>query len=425
MSVRQALFDRVRPRLFYGWVILGVATGAVFASGPGQSHTFGVFKNAIVTELGITTTEFASAYALATLVAALGLSRMGRLVDRFGARAVLLGVAALLGIACVGFGAAVGVITLSLGFMALRFLGQGSLLLGSSNLIAQWFHTKRGFAMSVMMLGFAASMSLHPLIGQWLIDAVGWREAWFWLGVLTWVLLLPLITLLVHDQPEPLGLQPDGARPRHGHDDGAASGKTADTAAKGLTLRAARRTGAYWIIAAGIFTPAGLITTLFLFQPSVLAAHGLSSAVVTSVFTVSAMSMAAAMPAVGWILDRSDPKYIFSASLLLLAVSLTGITFVDSATEATLYAVLFGINNATNMTFFGYMWAQYFGRRHLGSIQGAGQMIGVIGASLGALPLGIAFDVFGAYDGALRMLAILPLACAGLALFLKAPKLVD
>jgi MFS family permease len=306
--------------------------------------------------------------------------------------------------------------------MALRFLGQGSLLLGSSNLIAQWFHARRGFAMSVMMLGFAASMSLHPLIGQGLIDAVGWRQAWAWLGVMTWVLMLPLFLVLVHDKPEPLGLEPDGVKARYPHGQPAAAGAAA-AALTGLTLPAARRTGAYWIIAAGLFVPAGLITTLFLFQVSILESHGLSRAVATSVFTVSALSMAAAMPAVGWILDRSNPKYIFSASLVLLSVSLTGITFVDDPAAATAYAVLFGVNNAANMTFFGYMWAQYFGRRHIGSIQGAGQMIGVIGASLGALPLGIAYDMVGAYDGALRLLALLPLICAGLALFLVAPKL--
>ena len=52
-------------------------------------------------------------------------------------------------------------------------------------------------------------------------------------------------------------------------------------------------------------------------------------------------------------------------------------------------------------------------------------MIGVVGASLGPLPLGIAIDYFGSYDTMLRLLAILPAACAVLALFLRAPKLPE
>ena len=75
------------------------------------------------------------------------------------------------------------------------------------------------------------------------------------------------------------------------------------------------------------------------------------------------------------------------------------------------------------MTCFAYLWPHYFGRRHLGAIQGTGQMVGVVGASLGPLPLGIAIDYFGSYDTTLRLLAILPAACAVLALFLRAPKL--
>ncbi len=415
--MRAVLFEHLRTRVFYGWIVLGVATIAMFGSGPGQSHTFSIFVDLIARDLGISATSIASAYALATLFAALGLSRMGTMVDRFGARRVMLVVVVLLGLACSAFGAAVGLISLSLGFMLVRFLGQGCMMMGASNLVAQWFNARRGFAMGVVMLGFAASMALHPLLAQWLIEMVGWRQAWIWLGAMTWCLLLPLLWLLVYDRPESVGLQPDGAPT---HTDG---GQTGTGALQGLALRPAMRTPAFWIIAAGLFTPAMLITSLFFFQVSIFEQHGLSREFAASMFGVSALAMAASMPVIGWILDRSNPKYVFAASLVLLAMSLINITFVESTATATAYAVVFGINTAANMTFFGYMWARYFGRRHLGSIQGVGQTIGVVGASLGPLPLGIAFDMVGSYDGVLRLLAVIPLACAVLALFLVAPKL--
>lgn len=416
--IRTVVFERLQTRFFYGWVILAVATAAMFSSGPGQSHTFSVFVDLIAQDLGISSTSIASSYALATLIAALGLSRMGHLVDRFGARRMMIAVVILLGLACTAFGAAAGVISLSLGFMVLRFFGMGSMMLGASNLVAQWFNARRGFAMSIMMLGFSASMALHPPLAQWLIELVGWRQAWIWLGVMTWILMLPLLWFLVHDKPEPLGLQPDGtgAIARGGH-----TTESGAIALTGLTLNAAMRTLPFWIIAAGLFTPAMLITSVFFFQVSIFEQHGLTRGLAVSMFGVSALAMAVAMPAIGWVLDRSNPKYVFSASLVLLAVSLVTITFVDNATTATVYAVIFGVNTAANMTFFGYMWAQYFGRKHLGSIQGVGQTIGVVGASLGPLPLGIAFDHFGAYDGVLHLLAAIPLACAVLTLFLAAP----
>ena len=60
-------------------------------------------------------------------------------------------------------------VTLALGFGALRFLGQGSLMMNAANLVAQWFSRKRGFAMGLMALGFAASMAVHPPLGQFLV----------------------------------------------------------------------------------------------------------------------------------------------------------------------------------------------------------------------------------------------------------------
>ena len=415
-QIRSYILDRLKARFFFGWVILFVATLGMFASGPGQSHTFSVFIDLIAADLGITTTSVASAYALATLFAAFALTRMGFFVDRYGARNVLVVVTIFLGFACIAFGAAIGVITLSLSFMVLRFFGQGSMMLGATNLVAQWFSAKRGFAMSILMLGFSASMAIHPKLGQWLIDQVGWREAWFWLGVMTWVMMIPLLWFLTHDKPEPLGLHPDGAAPEE-----TMHGNSGNGNLTGLNAGSAVRSPAFWIVGTGLFTTAMLITTLFFFQVSIFDQQGLPSNVATTMFGVSALIMAVTMPAIGKTLDKANPKYIFSVTLLLLAICLYGITLVTDTKTAIIYALAFGVLTGANMTLFGFMWAHYFGRKHLGSIQGIGQASGVIGASLGPLPLGIAFDMYGSYTGALHLIAILPVACAILALFLVRP----
>ena len=85
------------------------------------------------------------------------------------------------------------------------------------------------------------------------------------------------------------------------------------------------------------------------------------------------------------------------------------------------YAVVFGLNNSLTMTLFAFIWPRFFGLAHLGSIQGIGQMIGVVGASLGALPIGIAFDLVGSYDETLRFFALQPAICLVLAFFLRPP----
>jgi cyanate permease len=74
------------------------------------------------------------------------------------------------------------------------------------------------------------------------------------------------------------------------------------------------------------------------------------------------------------------------------------------------------------MTMFGYIWPRYFGRKHLGSIQGTGQMIGVIGASLGPLPVGFAIDYLGSSLITIRYLSVYPIIMAVIIImFLKSP----
>ncbi len=414
-GLRDTVFHALNKRFFYGWAILGVTGLGIFVSGPGQSHTFSVFIGPIGRDLGLSNASIASAYGLATLAAALCLPFMGRLVDRYGPRRMTTVVILLLGLACMAFGAAAGMISLALSFAALRFLGQGSLMLNCANLVAQWLSRRRGFALSLMALGFAVSMAVHPPLGQWLVAEIGWRKAWVVLGLLTWLLMLPPLLLLVYNKPEDRGLRPDG-------DHAAPGSATLDAQTlPGLTLREAVRTPAFYIIAAGWCAMAMLITTLHFYQVSILRSQGVSAEIAARVFPVSALTLMLTMPFVGRSFDRFRTRYVFTTGLVITALALIGVTFVQDLTSAVLYAMLFGLNNAFTLTMFGYLMPRYFGRRHLGSLQGTGQMIAVVGASLGPLPVGFAFDYLGSATLTLRLLALIAFACAAAALFLRTP----
>jgi MFS family permease len=412
--IRDKLFAALGARAFYGWTILAVAGLGIFASGPGQSHTFSVFVGPIGEDLGLSKAQIAGAYGLATLVAAFLLPKMGRLVDRHGARRMMLVVTVLLGLACLAFGAVGGLATLALGFGALRFFGQGSLMMNCANLVAQWFSRKRGFAMGLMALGFAASMAVHPPLGQFLIAQFGWRWAWVILGLMTWLILLPPVLLLVHDKPEDKGLRPDG--------DAAPAAGQAAPAIDGLSLAEALRTSTFYLLVAGWFAMAMLVTTLHFYQVSILSAQGVAAEIAARVFPVSALVLAVSMPFVGRLFDRMRTRYVFAIGLTVQAAALFGVTLVSDLPSAIAYAALFGLNNAFSLTMFGYLMPRYFGRRHVGSLQGTGQMVAVVGASLGPLPVGFAFDYLDSPTLVLRLLALYPLACAvAAALFLRTP----
>ena len=422
---RTAFALRVNVRFFYGWVMLGVGALGLFVSGPSQSHTFSVFITPISMDLGLSRTAVSLAYAGATLVASLGLPYMGRLVDRFGFRAVTLWVGVFFGASALAFGYVTNLFLLAIGFAALRFLGQGSLMLNSNGLVAQWFSRKRGLALGLTALGFSLSMAVHPSLAQWLIDHVGWRQAWLWMGIATWVLLLPAVSVLIQNKPEDLGLLPDGRRPKDSaEDDGiGAVGDEQDAADVGLTLKEAMRTSAFWIIATTVGIMSLLVTAMFFHQVSILGSQGLDPQTASKVFAISASAMVVFMPVVGRLLDRFPTQRVFAAALLIISCSLLSLAFVTGIASAVVYGFVFGIANAASHTNITFVWPRFFGRKHLASILGVAQMVTVVGASIGPLPFAIAYDLFGSYTGALIATAALPVFCAVAVLFMREPSL--
>ncbi|MCZ6754982.1 MAG: MFS transporter [Gemmatimonadetes bacterium] len=412
-GLRASLLAASSGRLFHGWIVVAVSSLVIFATGPGQSHLIGLFFEPISAELGLSRTALALAYGLATLCAALMLPSLGRLVDRRGPVPVLGVLAALLGLACLAFSQATGWIALALGFAALRFLGQGGLTLASANLVVRWFHRRRGLALGLMTLGFPLSVALHAPLAQALIEAVGWRQSWLWLGLATWILLLPPIVLLLHDRPEDVGLHADGDA--EATDDGAAT-------LEGVSLAEALRTPAFYVIAVTLCSHSLLLTALHLENTGILSAHGLDRQWAANMFAVTGLVAVAGMPIVGWLLDRVATKTMLLTAPVIMAAALVAPTFVSGFGGAVGYAVVFGLANAVSMPFMGYMWPRFFGRRHLGAIQGTGTMVVVIGASLGPLPLGLALDYWGGYDLVLRLLAGFSLTCAVAIPFIKPPR---
>ena len=413
--MRKNILNYVNTKFFYGWIIVGIANIGIFSSGPGQSHTFSVFVEPISQDLELSSASIASAYGLATLIAAFLLPYMGKIIDRYGARVSLIIISIILGISCMFFGAASNFLMLTVGFGFLRFFGQGSLMLGCANLVSQWFDSKRGFAMSLMALGFGMSMAIHPPVSQFLIDQYGWKYAWIILGISTWIIMVPSLFILAWNNPENIGLKPDGVKKSNLQNDEV-------EAIEGLNLTEASKENSFYILAAMWFGMAMLVTTLHFYQVTILTNQGITTEFAASLFTVSAFAMVVFMPLVGKFFDNFPTKYVLATGLLINSISLISITYSNSEAYSLFYAVSFGINNAFSMTMFGYIWPRYFGRKHLGSIQGTGQMIGVIGASLGPLPVGFAIDYFGSSLITIRYLSVYPIIMAVIIImFLKSP----
>ena len=96
-DLRPPTVGRFALPFYYGWVNLAVAALAMVGTLPGRTQGLGLITEPLIADLQLDRITFARVNLWATLAGALFALGVGRLIDRFGSRAVLTVVAALLG----------------------------------------------------------------------------------------------------------------------------------------------------------------------------------------------------------------------------------------------------------------------------------------------------------------------------------------
>ena len=393
-------------RPFYGWWIVGVAALVAFASGPGQSYGFSVFIDPLIEDTGFSRTEISALYAVGTGLSAFMVFLVGRLADRYGARVMLLVAAGGLGFACFGMAFAAGPIAFFFAFAALRALGQGSMPVNGTLLVAQWFVRYRGRAMAIMGIGGAVSNAVFPPVSQQLIELVGWRETYMILGVFVWVLILPLAIFVVRNRPEDRGELPDGADELPDAEIREAQAGTAPASAGAL------RTVFFWVTALSLAVPS-LVTTAYVFhQISILTSFGLSPGMAAGVFVPFAATATIASFIGGYLVDRFNPIHVFTVNMGLLVIATLVLVLVTNPVLGFAYAGLLGLFQGIQQVISNTTWAYFYGRRGLGKVQGAGQMTGIAASAIGPLPLAALHGVFDDFVPAILILGVLPVIAA-------------
>ena len=109
-----------RSPIYYGWVVMAVATLGAIMTTPGQTYGVSIFIDHFIRDLGISRTAVSTLYTVGTLLASLMLTYVALLIDRHGPRRIMAGAVLLLGLACLYMSSVQGLITLGIGFFLLR-----------------------------------------------------------------------------------------------------------------------------------------------------------------------------------------------------------------------------------------------------------------------------------------------------------------
>ncbi|MEE8518131.1 MAG: MFS transporter [Dehalococcoidia bacterium] len=385
---------------FYGWVIVGVA---FLGSGIGSGVAIwgaSVFVIPMTEELGWSRTAFFAAFTVRVVLGGLSAPLLGPLFDtRHGPRVLAL------------FGAVVLAVSMGL----LRYtdhLWQFILLYGvagavadagsgfwvSQSIVPKWFVRKRGRALGIATMGVGLGALVFPGSVSALVDAFGWRDAWLYFGLVAGALSF-LLALFVRTRPEDVGLLPDGdkgpsereARPA------AASGQTRVVEEQSLTRREALRTPAFWMLLASFgFIGLGIMGFQANWLPYLLGSGFSSNEAAAGIAIYGALS-GLSRPLWGLSGERIAPRYLLAVSAVITAFSILLFLNVRSVPALSGYMVLAGVFMGGYLILRALLTADYFGRTHIGAVNGAFRPIEMGTSALSPLLFGVLYDINGNY----------------------------
>ena len=405
---------RSRP-LYYGWVVTAATGGIGFANAASAISILTIFVVPLSEEFGWGRAEIAGATTVGAILGASLAPFVGRLVDRFGSRVILVISGTVIGLACLYLSAMHTLVGFYLAFTASRIADQGGVKIGTSVTTGKWFQRYRGRATGLVFFAETAGIIalaplIHLVISQW-----GWRPAWVTLAALMFVLGVLPCALWVRRQPEDMGLTIDGdRRPATGSDDDPSMSPGMVRDEQSLTLRDAAGTWGYWLALGSLFIGSNATSGVGLHLVPYLTEQGIGTAAAVTAVSVMATSGAAGALLAGAAGDRLSPRWVMVALNLIGAVALGLLVSVDTLLDTYIFVVLLGLASTGINTLAPIMWARNYGRRSLGAIQGVGRSAQVLGFAIGPLASGIAYDATGSYRAAFVVMAALALLAGAL-----------
>jgi predicted MFS family arabinose efflux permease len=378
---------RANPRLdeettirYPGWGVLAAAfTGVMVSFAPIVPYTFSLFLDPLHAAFGWKREAMGGAFALAAITVALVSPLIGLLLDRFAPRRIILP-----GILVFAVGLAAlsrltpHIVQFYLTFFVIGLVANATAQFAYTRTILTWFTTHRGFALALLLSGSGVGSILIPPLTEWMIEHHGWRSAFLFLGGIA-LLGFPLTALLVRNRPEAAIVR---------------SERRVDT---GMTVAAALRTTAFWILAVitilSAFSENGLVTNLV----PILTQHGVLAATAALALSVRGGAGIIGRLGIGFAIDRFSPERIQSLVLALSASGMLILAFAGSSWTSLLGAAVLGVGLGSEADVGPYLLARYFGRRHFSVLYGLTWTAYAIGGATGPLWIGHLYDRAGTY----------------------------
>ncbi|MFB6134564.1 MAG: MFS transporter [Halanaeroarchaeum sp.] len=410
LVVRRRLLD---ADWYYGWVVAfaGFAGATVLF---GLSYSFGVFLDPLLGAFDVGSGTVALMFGVQTFVVYTGSVPAGTVVDTIGARRSALLSTVLVSGGLIGASTATSFPVLLGWYGIVTGLGMGLLYVVAYTAVPRWFGRHRGLAMGLASSGLGIGILVVAPLAAWLIERVGWRGAYAWLGIGSGA-VLAVATYLLDDSPQAIGADPGREFP---------GGQPPERQKTSLLLQlravaGVARTGPFVSLFVGwafIWTPLYILMNHVVRFVTV---SPLPAGLGVTAISVIGLSTSVARVGVGSASDRLGRVRTFVASGTLVSLTVPAIALSDGRFAFLALTVLFGVGYGGGGALLSPLVAELFGGENLGTTFGLASVAFALSGLLAPSLAGYLYEAIGRYEpiflgaGAIGLLGALLVRTAG------------
>lgn len=380
-------------RVRAGWATaLASAVGLAFGPSVLQYMTLGVFTPYLRQDFGWSLSQISLAATLLAIMTMIASPLQGLLVDRFGARRIIL-----ICLPLFGFGyAALALMSGSLRqfyivWALLPLLGLGLWPASWVKATSSWFDRRLGLAIGIATTGIGLGAMVFPIVIHAVAEANGWRSAFAAIGIGSVAVAWPAAFLHVRDN---------------------ATSRTA--AAPAERVQSSARGSTFWLLF-GAFGLLGFYSIAILVHlVSILEGNGVARSTAVAAQSMLGAFMILGRLGSGYVVDKVSVRIVVPLFAGVAVIALTGLAAGASGAGAVIAAAFAGLLIGAEIDVLGFVVKRYFGLKRYGTLYGVLFAVFQLGGAVGVLALGEMRDASGSYAGGLAMLAM---ACLGAAMF--------
>jgi sugar phosphate permease len=388
--------------VFYGvWITAGCFVLLFLFAGAGF-YSFSIFIKPLEDEFGWSRSAISLAMSIYMILHGVAGPFVGHAVETYGPKRIMTWFAAFsgAGFLLVSLTSSLWYFYLAYSLLSLATTGIG--FVPVSSVLARWFVRRRGTAIGFAMLGISVGgLVMAPLVGL-IISEFGWRAAFVVLGILVWVLALPVTLFVMKGSPAEIGLLPDGDRPEPGaapdpHSPPAGAGSAPASSEEGWPLGAAVRSRAFFWIAASFFLAPVAQMGMLQHQVPLIVEAGISQTVAATALGLTAGLGGLGKLCFGRISEMLPFRYAVMLCFGLQALGVLVLFNAQSVAMVWIYVVIFGFAMGGVIVLLPLVVGHFFGLAAFGVIMGTISLILALGNASGALISGLIYDSLGSY----------------------------